>query len=177
MDAIMTVGVSGSGKSSLAQTYDDGSYALVERDLIRFTGLGKRFTGWRGQNPYKMTNENEGVVSRIQRDMIWYAATNEGLNLILPDTWLSKKFRREMYKTLSELGYDISVIVVEVPLKVAIERDSYRGNMSVGEDVIRRQWDMFQGAKAQLVGEVGKYGISVVHYNNFGTYEGKDQLP
>lgn len=173
MKAIMTVGVSGSGKSSLAASYDD--YYRIERDLIRFTKLRNQYTGWKGRKPYKMIQENEAMVNRIQDAEIKICAANRA-NIILSDTWLDKKHRRAMYAKLKSLGYEIKVVVVEVPLLEVIERDSYRGNLSVGEEVIRRQWDKFQGAKAQLIGEVDKYGIELVRFENFGDYIGKEKL-
>lgn len=175
MQAIMTVGVSASGKSSYAHMMELEGYEIVERDHTRFTKVMPESTGWKGKVPYKFTNENEAKVTIHVFGQIAAQAVF-GENIILSDTWLNKKNRRKMYNFVKKLGYDIKVVVFEVPLNVVIERDSYRGNFSVGEEVIRRQWDQFQGAKSQLIAEKGMYGLEVVTFHNYGEYLGKEKL-
>ena len=93
MKAIITVGVSGSGKSSLATFYDD--YYRIERDLIRFTKLGNEYTGWKGRKPYKMKINLQPTKHMYSILLMMESSLNES------PSWSSKMTRSEL-KTLSK---------------------------------------------------------------------------
>ena len=172
MRCVMTVGVSASGKSSFAGEYNPCS-SVIERDSFRFGVVCKDCTGWKGKKPYKFTQQNEQKVSDLVEQAVLFAAQHQE-DIILSDTWLNKKNRLKMYEFVKGLGYNIKVVVFEVPLKIAIERDSYREDFSVGEDIIRSQWDKFQGAKSQLLAEKDLYNLEVVYFENYKDYKWKE---
>lgn len=137
MKAIITVGISGSGKSTWASEFISGrpSWAVLERDQIRrslLTPFSWARWDWR----------REDEVTRLwNRRVREYA--KEGVNLVIADTNLTNRGR--IIGTLLDLGYDVTVKVFNTPVEVCIERDGRRPEgVRVGEAVIRRQHDRFR---------------------------------
>lgn len=142
MHAIITVGVSASGKSTYAREMVKQGYTEVNRDWIRFNVV-QPGADW---SNYKWKNEKE--VSKIHGQMIM-AAWGKMENIIVSDTNLNAIRRTALIKSLEELGYEVDVVAVEVTREEAVKRDNLRAN-GVGESVIYRQHlDMlaFQGRK------------------------------
>lgn len=137
MKAILTVGISASGKTTWADMQED--YEVISRDAIRF---GVLFPGIRGWKDYKFTNQNESRVSAIQKAEILKACSG-GRNIIIADTNINTKTRKGLVRELKILGYEVEYLVIHVSLENAIERDSHRRYESVGEGVIKQQYDRF----------------------------------
>ena len=165
MKANVLVGVSGSGKTTYAMTQTD--YAIVCRDDIRFGSVMPNARGWKD---YVFSKENEQKVTTIHKDQIDRCAML-GQDLIVADTNLSKKNRRKLIKHLQELGYEVEIIIINLPLKACIERDSFRGARSVGEGIIRQQWETLQQNMATIQEEKKLFDVRVKMVDNYGAYE------
>lgn len=165
MKAKVLVGVSGCGKTTYAMTQTD--YAIVCRDDIRFGHVMPNARGWKD---YVFSNENEQKVTVIHKDQIDRCA-ELGQNLIVADTNLSKKNRRKLIKYLKEIGYGVELVIINLPLEACIERDSFRGARSVGEGIIRQQWETLQQNIRAIKEEKTLFNIHVKIFNNCGGYE------
>lgn len=137
MKAIVTVGISGSGKSTWASEFVSGrpSWAVLERDQIRREIL----------TPFSWAKWDWKEEAEIT--LLWNLRAKEyaekGVNLVIADTNLSH--RRKLTGTLLDLGYDVTVKVFNTPVDLCIERDRQRPEgYRVGEPVIRRQYDKFK---------------------------------
>ena len=165
MKAEILVGVSGSGKTTYALTMTD--YAVVCRDDIRFGSVMPDARGWKD---YVFSRENEDKVTYIHRATIDRCA-ELGQDLIVADTNLSKKNRRKLIKYLQELGYEVEIVIINLPLKACIERDSFRGARSVGEGIIRQQWETLQQNIHAIKEEKVLFNIHIKMFDNYGAYE------
>lgn len=137
---IITVGISGSGKSTWAHQKwlsDPNKYVIVNRDKIRELMFG--YTEQSVDQYYRMDKIGgfEKQVTRYEDTLI-----NEGLNfgktVIVDATNLTRKYleRFKYWNVPSE------IVVFEIELDKALNRDLTR-NRTVGEDVIRRQYSRF----------------------------------
>ena len=165
MKAQVLVGVSGCGKTTYAMTQTD--YAIVCRDDIRFGHVMPNARGWKD---YVFSNENEQKVTVIHKDQIDRCA-ELCQNLIVADTNLSKKNRRKLIKYLQDIRYDVELVIINLPLKACIERDSFRGARSVGEGIIRQQWETLQQNLHAIKDEMTLFNIPVKMFDNYGAYE------
>lgn len=165
MKAQILIGVSGSGKTTYAMSMTD--YAIVCRDDIRFGHVMPNDCGWKD---YVFSNENEQKVTGIHNTMISNLAFYEQ-NVIVADTNLSKKNRRKLIKYLHELGYEVELTIINLPLKDCIERDSFRGARSVGEGIIRQQWETLQQNLSAIGEEKKLFNVCVKMFDNYGAYK------
>ena len=138
MQAILTVGVSASGKRTWAEQFiarqeNPWQWYNSNRDDIRWKLLGvKDWSKWN----WKRENE----VTSIQRASLVKAAS-EGKNVIVSDTNLSPKFRNDLYAYLSSLGYgSVEEKVFPISFEEACKRDTARPN-GVGYSVIAKQME------------------------------------
>ena len=151
MKAIITVGISASGKTTWARAFQDEMetvgvhYSIVCRDDFRFHILDEKgliLDYSKDGVPWKNWNwswEDE-VTIRYYQYIDRYAA--KGFNVILADTNLNAKRTEELREYLSKLGYDVSMKYFDIDLDEAILRDKNRDN-GVGEEVITKQYDVF----------------------------------
>ena len=136
MKAILTVGVSASGKTTWAEQFvkENEWWVNINRDDIRFTILGER--DWS-----KWDWKNEKRVTTVQEQLIFDAAIEEK-NIIISDTNLNKKFREQMIQKLEEKGYTVTLKMFPVSFEEAVKRDAQRAN-GVGYSVIAKQYDQW----------------------------------
>ena len=140
MKAIITVGISGSGKSTWANSMESETCAVLERDQIRSEfmeadGLEPKWENW--------DQKWEGDVTDLMSHFIHKFAL-AGINLVISDTNLNPKFRNQLIGRLMDEGYDVEVKFFNVPVDECIRRDSEREESKrVGEKVIRQQWQRF----------------------------------
>lgn len=137
--AYITIGVSASGKSTLAKEYLAKHPNLVEvnRDHTRFNVISP------GANWSNYNFKHEKEVSEYQEQLIESASQNNH-DIIVSDTNINKKYRDQLIKKLDNLGYQIEIINLDLPYKELIKRDNLREN-GVGESVIYRQYkDLYQ---------------------------------
>lgn len=135
MKATLTVGVSGSGKTTWARQEAQRTYTLItNRDDLRFSLTGA--TGW---HEYSFINKTEKMVSELQVATVKMAA-DQKRDIIIADTNLSPRIRSNWFLLLKQLGFYVEVKEFDVGFEEAMRRDALRGNLSVGEEVLRRQW-------------------------------------
>lgn len=155
MKAIITVGVSASGKTTWAEDFVNSQNSFssesdqedfprwfnVNRDDIRFSILGVR--DWKKWNWKK-----EGLVTTIQENMLKECA-DKGWNVVISDTNLNEQFREQLISKLEQLGYEVEIKVFPTSFEEAVARDNLRAN-GVGYSVIAKQmeqWRKFVGAE------------------------------
>jgi len=144
MRAIITIGISASGKSTWAREFvaNNDNWTIVCRDDERTKLAG-------GQLDWKKWNwKREGEVTNAHCAAL-DAAAKQGLNLIVADTNLNAKFLGELVTRLHSLGYDVTYRIFEVDEEEAIRRDTSRGSLAVGADVIKKQLAAFDKLKTQ----------------------------
>lgn len=150
MKAVITVGVSASGKSTYAKELVAQGYTEINRDWIRFN-IVKPGANW---SNYKFTKSNEKKVTEIQQKMIMEAWAREE-NIVISDTNLKPKGRERMIAKLEDIGYDVDEVAIVVTRDVAIKRDNLREN-GVGENVIYMQlqdWNEYIGRRTYTPNE------------------------
>lgn len=126
---ILTVGISGSGKTTYARELVQRSpkHVIVCRDDIRAShGL-----------PPMGDSDQEAFVTRVQRGQI-EAALLDGLVPIVADTNLNRGIRNGLVKFAHRHGADVEIKTFDVDLETCIERNANR-DRKVPEDVIRKQ--------------------------------------
>jgi predicted kinase len=134
---VLTVGVSGSGKTTWARQFvaDNAGWVITSRDDIRvahgFPPVGEA--------------EQEKIVTKLQRGMI-EAALLDGYNVIVADTNLNKDIRNKLVDYVHKLGHDVEFKLFDVDLQTCIDRDAGRLK-PVGEIVIRKQFAKWNGVK------------------------------
>lgn len=144
MRAILTVGISASGKTSWATELVRQGWRDINRDWIRFN-MVKPGTNW---SNYKFNNTNEKEVTRLQGLMItesWAA----GDNIIISDTNLNAGTRTALIKQLQDLGYEVELKSFPITRELAVKRDNLRAN-GVGQEVIYRQWQKWNDYTGRL---------------------------
>jgi predicted kinase len=145
MKAFIVYGTSGSGKTTKAKEiiqnrcadedvwFDYGSH--IERDNIRFEWLN--LGNWK---TYKHDHRTEAVVDAIWKYKIVHCAQSES-DIIISDTLCKLSDRVNLCSLLQRLGYkEIELIQMQTSLEDCITRDAQRGDFSVGEEVIRKQY-------------------------------------
>ncbi len=137
MKAILTVGCSGSGKTTWAEAQDKTNCFVVSRDNIRW-----KLTGATGWHEYKFTKAHELAVTNVQRLMLQDCA-KAGLDVIVADTNLNKHTIDDLISYLEMLGYEVDFKLFPVTLDQLWERDKHRGNLAVGREVLYKQWLMW----------------------------------
>lgn len=133
MKAIITVGVSASGKTTFANELVKQGFRDINRDYIRFNVVCPG-SNW---SNYKFNGKNEKEVSRVHEQMIMESWAREE-NIVISDTNLNAGRRDRLVRTLKDLGYEVDVIGCPITREAAIKRDNLRAN-GVGESVIYRQ--------------------------------------
>lgn len=144
MKAVITVGISASGKTYWASQQDAVD---INRDWIRFNVITPG-SDW-GSYKFNKTKENE--VTKIQEQMVM-DAFGKGQDVIISDTNINPNTRDKWTTLLTDLGYDVEIKEFPVALEVAYKRDSIRAN-GVGQNVIYSQyqkWLDYKGRKTYV---------------------------
>lgn len=144
-EAIITVGISASGKSWWAAEFCENSpgFYIINRDDIRAKILNKKtgkdfsWKNWR----WKWEEE----VTELQWQFIQECAESPIVRgIIISDTNLNQKRNDSLIEKLTDLGFNVSFKYFEIDLEVAIERDKLRGDYCVGKNVILKQYEQFK---------------------------------
>jgi predicted kinase len=141
--AILTVGVSASGKSTWVIDFimkeqihnPKTKWVDVNRDDIRFNYI---LNGCRDWTKYIFSKSNESKVTEIQYQLL-KNAIDANHNIIVSDTNLSKKTRNSLRSYLENFGYQVEEKPFPITLEEAIQRDNLRVN-GVGFSVIYKQF-------------------------------------
>lgn len=135
MKAIITVGVSASGKSTFAKELVSRGWVDINRDDIRFNAYCNGVRDW---SLYKFSKEKENNVT-VQQERMVDAAHIKGQSVIISDTNINDKTRNFWVNRLSDMGYDVEVKYFDVDLIELLDRDAKRPN-GVGYKVITDQY-------------------------------------
>lgn len=137
MKAIITVGISGSGKTVWAKAHAKETGAIISnRDDLRFS-----MTGAKDWSDYKFKRQFETAITHMQRHQAMWAAEMKK-DFILSDTNLNNEKNKDWEKYLKELGYTIETKIFDVSFEEALKRNAVRTN-GVGKDVLYRQWQAY----------------------------------
>lgn len=141
---ILTVGISGSGKSTYAKwlCHRHKNFREINRDDIRSKYAPNLHTGDCSMY-YNSPNLNE---MEIEVDNILWATlreyTSDGLGVIISDTNLNRCVRQRFISYANEYKIKIECHPISVDLNIAIERNKNRLR-KVPNDVILKQYNMW----------------------------------
>ena len=126
---ILTVGIPASGKSTWRDKFlrENKNYVCVSRDDFRFMLRNEPFLEPKG----------EKFVTEMVEEAIIRAVKNK-YNVIVDQTNVNLKYLRLLVEFCEKLG-DVEFKIFDIPLKVALERDSKR-ERSVGKVVLERMY-------------------------------------
>lgn len=138
MQALLTIGVSASGKTTYAREMAQQGWGVVSRDDIRWVMMTERnlTPSWKNWN-WKWEDE---VTQRFWLLVEEYA--REGRSIVIADTNLQGAHREVMKKRLTDLGFEVSEKVFPVTYDEAVRRDTERAH-GVGPWTIAKQWERF----------------------------------
>ncbi len=137
LELVVNRGVPGSGKSTGAIAWVNARPNRVRsnRDDIRKAGYGTFFG----------PPVDEDVVTKIQHAGI-RAALSAGVSVVVDDCNIEAKYIKQLANIGYEYDADVRIELYDVPLSVALERNSGRERV-VPEEVIRRMHSRLQGLK------------------------------
>lgn len=158
MRAIVTIGLPGCGKSTWAATKGVRGAVIIERDACRAqiaAAEGNRFS-WATWN----------VAREPEVHDIWAKALDEaittGRDLVIADTNINHRHRRELAARLLSAGYKLRYVLFDVPEEVCRERNARRGTRAVPPEAYDRLRAAFQQAREGLPAEAAESGIERV---------------
>lgn len=163
MKAIITVGVSASGKTTFANECVKQGFRDINRDHIRFNIVCPG-SNW---SNYKFNGKNEKQVTEIHENMIMESWSREE-DIVISDTNLNKSRRNNLIKTLEGLGYVVEIKEFHVNQETACKRDRLRAN-GVGEGVIYRQFIDFRDYVGRITYEADQSLPKAVIFDVDGT--------
>jgi predicted kinase len=134
---ILTCGVSSSGKSSYAKDLVKlGGWVEINRDTVRFSLFTDGVQDW---SLYKFTKQKELEVSGIC-DKMFQEVVSLGLSCIVSNTNLNQKDIDHWQAKAESVGYEFEVKYFPITFEDALKRDSKRGALAVGREVLIQQW-------------------------------------
>jgi predicted kinase len=136
MKAILTVGISASGKSTWSESQNN--VVVINRDDMRWAISGCK--GWNRPNAYRFNSVVEKSVTLLN-DQKLFECADEGLDVIIADTNLNPHLRNKLIARCKELGYDVEIKEFPITFQEACRRDKERGIFAVGEEVLKKQWE------------------------------------
>jgi predicted kinase len=142
MKAIITVGISASGKSTFAKELVGQGWVDVNRDDIRFDLYCGGVRDW---SLYKFTKERENQVT-FQQEVLVDSASILGYNVVISDTNINDKTRNFWITRLTDAGYEAEVKYFDIDLIEALERDAKRPN-GVGYKIITDQYRRYMALR------------------------------
>lgn len=134
-ELILTVGISGSGKTTFASTLNKNVWENLNRDSIRFSLFTNNI---RDFTKYKFNNKNEKRVSSII-DQLAYDAVVENKSIIVSDTNLSTKTRNKWKAFAEKYGYKYSEKAFPIEWEEARKRNQQREG-GISESVLWTQY-------------------------------------
>jgi predicted kinase len=165
MKAILTIGVSGSGKSTwVKNNLSPEEFININRDNIRAMFLQEiKVIKCLEDFSWDLWNftEYEKYVSQIVDQSILLAKEYD-VNIVISDTNLNRKYRGDLIVKLQDLGFDVEYAVFDVDYDTCVARDLLRKN-PVGSRVIAKQWKQWLEFKATDSFNRVKYGEITRH--------------
>jgi predicted kinase len=170
MKAIVTVGISASGKSTWTTEFikSNPSYVEINRDDIRVgVQVQKKAVHIVPTRPVwsKWKFEWEKEVTEIQQATIQHYA-NKKSNIIISDTNLNGDRNINLKNKLESLGYEVEFKYFPIDFMEAVKRDNAR-EQGVGINVLRKQYNDYIKLTEQF--EVNKGSIPALIFDVDGT--------
>lgn len=155
--AIVTVGISCSGKTTWAEDYSkNNGYTVVCRDYFRRMiqinegiSIGSSGVNWKR---WDWKKEKEVTISVL--DLINAISNFRNPNLIVADTNLNSHHRNSLIEELKKLDYTVEIKEFPITIEEAWKRDAAREN-GVGHSVIAKQFSQWN----EYLKSVGKFPI------------------
>jgi predicted kinase len=146
MRAIITIGISSSGKTTWAKEYAivNRKTIITNRDDLRFSLTGA--TSWKN---YRFDKHIEKSITELQRITIEQAFHNK-CDIIVADTNLNPVYREQLITSLKSFGFAIEIKEFPISFEEACKRDSLRTN-GVGRDVIYKQYQRWLEYSKRIV--------------------------
>lgn len=143
--AIITIGIPCSGKSTWAdnEIKDRTDCVKIERDEIRM-----KLFNLENYNDYVINKHNEDFVSRCFYMLVDQCAKLE-VDIIISDTNLNDKYRKELIEYLDSLGYSVVIKTFEISIEEAIERNKHR-DKHIPEHVLINMHKKFEKFKSEF---------------------------
>ncbi len=132
---IVTVGCSGSGKTIWANYLGDG-WMNINRDDWRFRLFTNNVKDW---SLYKFTKARESQVTQMC-DNDFDVAVVLGLHIVVSNTNLNQKDIDYWKNKAEKAGYEFEIKYFDFDLEELLKRDIKRGALSVGREVIIKQY-------------------------------------
>lgn len=140
LEMIITVGVSGSGKTTWAKAHVEHSpkqWVIISRDEAR-RELFPEFA----PHEYKHTEAREKKVSSYC-ESLFNLSTGLDNNVIIADNNLNPAYR-ELWKIRGEeSGYEVTFQDFPMTYEEILQRNQYRGTTSLPSTVLLRQWEQW----------------------------------
>lgn len=133
---IITCGISGSGKSTYAAELIERGWGEVNRDHWRFKLFTNEVKDW---SLYKFTKEREKTVTHFC-ETTFDAWAGLKVDIVVSNTNLNKKDHDYWKAKADAAGYEFEVKYFPITFEEALKRDSKRGTLSVGREVLIQQW-------------------------------------
>lgn len=140
LEMIITVGVSGSGKTTWAKAHVEHSpeqWVIIARDEAR-RELFPEFA----PHEYKHTKAREKKVSAYC-EHLFNLSVGLDSNIIIADTNLNPTYRELWKKRGEEAGYNVRFQDFPMTYEEILQRNQYRGTTSVPSTVLLRQWEQW----------------------------------
>lgn len=158
MKAVITIGISGSGKSTTARR-EYPHAEIIERDAIRraiLTEQGKIDDATNIWSVWKFNRENEDEVTRLYNIRLAACAAAKR-DIVCADTNLNPKYRAKLEVELEELGYEVELRFFPIDYIEACRRDEQRRD-TVGREFIYKQYLQYMEAsgRKKYVADVNK---------------------
>lgn len=151
-NAIVTIGLPSSGKSTLAQAVMTDNTVIIERDIERESiGGGSR------QEFYRLSRESDGVYENAVTQECYLQmrkAAKSKKDIIVADTNTNRFNRYQLYRTLFDLGFTIQPVLMQVSTEICLERNREREpDHQVPDHVIRRMSDALEKDRELIMAE------------------------
>lgn len=140
MRADIIYGPSGSGKTTRGVELLEISQNTVwiERDKYRSQIIPQFMrSGW---TEYRPNRYWEGIVSGVWNHN-FHLAIAGGFDILVTDTLCKIRDRQNLTDILTHYQYEVKFTRISTSMEDCIVRDSLRGNLSVGESVIHKQFE------------------------------------
>lgn len=134
--AVITVGCSGSGKSTYAEGLTKKGWVEINRDYHRFCNKERNW------NTYKFTRQNEERVTAKWNKKLERTIEQKN-NIVTSDTSLNKERALELKSRLEDAGYSVDFKVIDVEFEELLKRDHQRAG-GVGYEVLMKQFIQFK---------------------------------
>lgn len=133
MKAVITFGLPGSGKTTYIEEHYTGQN-IISADNIKPT-----LPGWDEKNPSVVHQESV----RLAKELV-LKAIHDKVDFVFDSGSINSKYSRNLFRLIKQGGYDIHLIIFDIPVEICLERNKQR-SFQVPEDDIwakeREKWD------------------------------------